>query len=616
MLDLQNRDDLSSFWRVWRVSEKMMRPFRQGRNTLIKQYLGDKYGDAKQQQKVVIANQMALAADSYMMSLAGSRPRCSITTQFPDLTAFAANYEASTNRLIEEIRLERTLQRWVLDGFFGVGVVKVGRVPSRKYLTVMNPDFPPEPGMGSPPEVWLAYRMAQQTIPQTLQVDPGKISAWCVSLDDFVIDMTAANEEEVRFATHQYRVPVSELRQDSRFSPEWVEQLVPDSKWSDRKYENQERADESGKSETDVDDIESMVTLLDVWLPREQKWAVLSRNQEELAPGFFEDWTGPEEGPFHYLCFIDVPDAVWGMGPGQHLANLDELSNKLWRKLAFDAINNKIVLAYQGDPADAKAVKEAKHRDIIKVSSVDMLKEVGFGQVDQGLMAIQQIVEGAFSRQAGNLDAKTGLGPQSNTATQDSLIHGAVTAVEAKMVERVVSATAGVIRSLCCLLWDDKTKSVQATRQIPGVSLPVDASWSPGDRQGSFDKFNYNVEPYSMRYQSPGERANNLIGLLKEVIGPMMPAIMQAGGSLDFREVLDTLANYKDEPKLRQWIKFGGIPTAPATHGGDGGDPGMGGSTTRNYVRQSVSGANSPAGQRTQRVQSLLSGAGGQQGGA
>lgn len=611
MLDLNDKEDRASFWRAWRTSERMMRPFRQNRASLVKQYVGDKYGDASDKQKAVIANQMALAADSYMMSLAGSRPRCSIDTQFSELTAFAANYEASTNKLIEEIKLEKTLQRGVLDGFFGFGVVKVARVPSRKYMEVMNPDFPPEPGMYDPPQAWAAYQMAQQTIPPTLQVDPGKLSAWCVSLDDYVIDMTASCEDDVRFETHQYRIPLDEVQRDSRFTPEVVERIVPDSKWGDRKFENQGRADEHGKSETDVDDIEPMVTLLDVWLPREQQWVVMVRNQEELPPLMPpEDWKY-EEGPFHKLTFIDVPDAVIGMGPAQHLANLDELGNKLWRKLASDAINRKTIGVYSGDPNDAKQVKEAKNMDMVKVTNPDLVKEMSFNGVDQQTMMFQQVVEGAFSRQAGNLDGRAGLGPQSATATQDSLIHGAISAVDAKMAQRVVGWTAGIIRSLCAMLWDDQTKTVPATRQIPGVSVPLDATWNPDEREGNFDQYSYNVEPFSMRYQSPSERAQTLIGLVGQVFSPMMQPLMAAGGQLDFREMIDTLAEYLDEPALRRWIKFGGVAVEPAGGGGDGGDgPGMPSSTTRNYVRSSVSGGSTPQGQRVQNMQAMSAMAG------
>lgn len=601
MLDLTRPEDLASFWKVWKTSEKMLRPFRKNRIALVKQYIGDKYGASSEHQKVVVANQMALAADSYMMSLAGDRPRCSISTQYPELTAFAANYEASTNRLIEEIKLEGVLQRGVLDAFFGFAVVKCARVPSRKYVDVMNPDFPPEPGMYDPPEAWAAYQLAQQIVPQTLQVDPGKLSAWCVSLDDYVIDMTASCDDEVRFESHQYRVPLSEVREDSRFDQAVVERIKADSKWSDRKYEHQERADEQGKNETDVDDIEPMVTLLDVYLKRESKWVILVRD-ETLPPLMVTDWEY-EDGPFHRLTFIDVPDAVIGMGPAQHLANLDELGNKLWRKLASDAVNRKTMATYSGDPNDAKNVKEAKNGDMVRVNNPEAIREVSFNGVDQQTMMFHQVVEGAFSRQAGNLDARNGLGPQASTATQDSLIHNQVSAVDAKMAQRVVGWTAGIIRSLCAMLWDDQTKTIAATRQIPGVSVPIDATWTPDERQGKFDQYSYNVEPYSMRYQSPAERAQKLIGLVGTVFAPMMQPLMAAGGMIDFRQMIDTLAEYLDEPALRQWIKFGGQAVPPSATSSDG--PGMSPSTTRNYVRSSVSGGNTPQGQRVQRMQAM-----------
>lgn len=607
MIDIRDEDVRKNFWRAFKTAKEMLRPSRESRRELVAAYTGGQgqYEGVQPNKKKTLSNLLLQTADIYTQSLAANRPRVLIETQYPQLVAFAKQFQVATNNLLEEIHFEDQLRRLVLDAFFGLGVMKVYRAPGQKE-EVFNPDFPQEPEMDAPLEVWAAYQMVQSAIPQSIWVDPGKPYAECISLDDFVYDVEASSWEKIRFAGHIYRVPLSEVKEDERFDPEVVALLKPTSRWG-VEFGSEEKASDLSKCSQDHDEIEPMVDLMDLWLPREQQWCVLSTNQS-LPPLMVSDWDGPESGPFHILTFLDVPDNIMPVSPAANLKPLHDLDNALLRKAARGATNQKTVLTYSGDTKDAEQVAGAQDMETKRVNDPQSLREMKFNGVDQGTLAFEQIIQGLFSRMAGNLDAMGGLGPQSGTFGQDQLIAAAVSKREAKMQQRVVRVVAAVVRDLGWLLWVDKSKEMRGQYFIPGVRTPVDVSWTPEDREGDFLQYNFDVAPYSMAYQSPTERGKQLLTLLGQVYLPLMPMMIQQGGSLDIKEITSDLADLFDSPRLRRWAVFGGSPHQEMQPVGQ--QPGgmMAPSQPHIYQHVSTPTQGSPDSQRTTNIQALLGG--------
>ena len=106
-------------------SYKDLEPFRCLQRSLIEEYAGDGYGGGKDQKRQIIVNLLNQTVEAYMMALAANRPQVLVSTRHAELKPFAAHFQVGLNNLIEEINLEQTIRRWVLDAFFCLGIVKV-----------------------------------------------------------------------------------------------------------------------------------------------------------------------------------------------------------------------------------------------------------------------------------------------------------------------------------------------------------------------------------------------------------------------------------------------------------------------------------------------------------
>jgi hypothetical protein len=176
------------------------------------------------------------------------------------------------------------------------------------------------------------------------------------------------------------------------------------------------------------------------------------------------------------------------------------------------------------------------------------------GGVDQQNQAFTMNMQEQFDRMAGNLQMMAGLGPSSETATQDKLIHGAVSKREANMQYRVVDFTAEICKDLGWLLWTDEVNERENNFELEGQQFK--SKWSPEQREGDFLQYNFDVEPYSMMYKSPSERLNNITQYITQIAMPMQQDMMQSGGSIDFEELTNLYSELLDIPRLKQVIRF------------------------------------------------------------
>ena len=76
-------------------------------------------------QKTVI-NKLYQMIDTYQRLLSSSQPNVMVGTIKPDLEPDAENLRLAINHLMEEIRFSKNLNRAVLDGLFGMAIMKTG----------------------------------------------------------------------------------------------------------------------------------------------------------------------------------------------------------------------------------------------------------------------------------------------------------------------------------------------------------------------------------------------------------------------------------------------------------------------------------------------------------
>lgn len=552
------------------TSYRKLEPFRTMQQALVDEYAGDGYGaGGKSSKREIIVNLLNQTVDAYMMVLAANRPRVLVSTHKPALKPFAAHYQVALNNLMQEIGIEYTIRRWVLDAFFCIGIVKVHMANSGLVQ-----------------------------IEKDLWADPGKPFASNVSLDNFVYDTSATKWTEVQFAGDCYRIPFDDLQDSTIYDQDVVKDIRPSSKteWETERLENIGRG-----YEVDQDEFLPMVDLIDLWLPRD---GVIETYPCKFTAGKLTpygepaarmEWDGSEFGNYHVFGFGDVPENIMPTSPASQLAALARHINNIYRKQIRSARDFKEIDTYPpGGEKDGRSVQNAKHGDLVCVNDPRELGKIRTGGVSQELQMFLLNMQNDFNSAAGNLSAMLGLGAQADTLGQEKLIHGAVGGKTASMAERVRDAVTSLARDLGHMVWRDEVNVIPGQIELEGLDgYAVDATWRPNDREGDFIDYNLSIDVYSMAYKSPAERANAILQVLSQVYGPFMQMLMSQGGTINFQRLNETLAELMDMPRLKDIVQFAGdIPEQPgAAPPGGGGSPS---STSREYIRRSVGAGGTP----------------------
>ena len=510
-------------------STRVLRPFREVRKKLVKDFVGSMYGssdDAGRQD--IIMNLMYQTAETYTMSLAANRPRVLVTAQHTDVTWFAHSFQLGINNLIKEIRLEDTLRKAVMDSFFSMGIIKVYTADAG--LVELEGE-----------DAW---------------VDPGKPFAENISLDDFCYDTTASEWRKSSFALNKYRISREKVLSDGAYNKKVAEELDVVSQYPGWNADSGEvPIREMLKSETQEAGIEPMIDLMDVWLPKDKLVVTLpvGKNTEPLR---VVEWEGPENGPFHTLSLTcEVPDNIMPVSPAMNLKPLHDLINGLLRKQRRQAQRQKDIPFYQaGHQDDARRIEKASDGEWTRVDNPDSVNVMKMGGVDPQNQAFAHSMKDTYDRMAGNLQMMAGLGPQSDTLGQDKLIHGAVSKREANMQYRVVDFTSRICRDLGSLLWQDQVLEIPQDFATSGIKVRAD--WTPEVREGDFIDYNFAIEPFSMMYKSPSERMQGISNFVTQIALPMEGMMQQYGGTIDIQELVEMYAELMDMPRLKQIVKF------------------------------------------------------------
>ncbi len=511
------------------ASSRVLRPFRETRKKFIKDYAGTYYaeGTELQNEREIISNLMYQAAETYTMALSANRPRILVTSQYPELNWFSYQFQQGTNNLIKEIKLEHALRSCVLEAFFTLGVMKVYTADAG--LVELKGE-----------DEWL---------------DPGKPFAECISFDDFVYDTASPSWSKKRFALNKYRISVEKFKSEPSFDPKVVKKVLGNYDYKSQHDFEGEHPLRNMNNPNEGDEFKPNIQLMDIWLPSENRVLTMcaGKNMEPLR---VVDWDGPENGPFHILNLAaEVPDQILGVSPAMNLKPLFDIVNGLLRKQKRQAQRQKDIPFYQaGSHDDARRLQRADDGEWVQVNNPESVNVLKMGGVDQGNMSFNYSMQELFDRMAGNLQAMAGLGPSADTATQDKLIHGAVSKREANMQYRVVAFTEQICSDLGQLLWNDPFAEMPEQREIN--SYKFDISWTPELREGNFLQYNFAVEPFSMAYKSPSERINNINMFVQQMVMPLMPNIQEMGGMLDAQELVELYAELMDLPRLKDIIKF------------------------------------------------------------
>lgn len=578
MIDLYNDEKRGRLLKAIRSSRNAMEPFRRVRKELIKDYVGSWYAEGGAENSTLV-NLINQTARIYTISLAANNPQVLVSTPRSASISFARRFEVNLNKLISDMALDQTFRAIVMDAFFclGCGVVMMRDTDTRFHGLLESEE-----------DVWL---------------DPGQPWFNRVSLDDLILDMTAKELSKMRYCGHRYRADYEKVMDEPGYSKKVKEKLRPTNRsHHDSVGSSRDIASEHGGAEDD--DLKDMVWLMDVWVAENNSIVTMACDQD-LEPLIERDWTGSQAGPYKFLSLGDTPDNVIPTSPAINLKGMHDLQNRLHRRMEADSDAHRIVQVYPpGMEDDAKALQTSERNGWYKGKSPEQIKQFEMGGVDQRDMALATFLQTEYDRFAGNLQAMGGLGAQAATVGQEELIHGQLSKNVADMRVGVVNFAATCILDLGRLMWEDQTLELRTSMPVGNSGIQVNSDWTPDYRMGSFEDYEFRVEPYSMVFKTPQQHLQEYFQVLQQ-IAPLWPMFQASGATLNVQVLVKEMARLMNKPEIEQLITFA-VPSEML--GGDQNTVRSPAHTVRENVRRNVPTGGTEQARSNALVQTLMGG--------
>lgn len=553
-----------------RNANTLLTPHRTARRRMVTQYTGANWSASSSTHARPI-NLMEMAATTYLRHVAPSRPKVLIEPLHSreTLRPVCSTLESAVDHVLGEIRLDRTVERWVLEALFSLSVVKVG-LENAGYVELL----------GTEHEIGTPF------------VDN-------VDLDDFVLDMTAHRWDQLQFVGDCWTIPFDLAMDMGIFRGQWRRVAegasgVPAENTVDgtRRTSTLGGSHRAGPLSNEM----KIVRCWTVFLPFENRVVKYIANETgEIVgdgPWSDDDWNGPDEGPYHALMFGTVPGNIMPLPPMANLADMDEFINRTARKIMRQTDRSKTISVYRaGAEDDATRIRDAEDGEMVRSDDPASTREAKFGGADPLAVAWMVQLRSLFSYLGGNLDSLGGLSATADTATQEKLISEGSSLRVVDMQRRASEAVRGVVRQVAWYIWNDPVLDYPGSKSLPGTGISIPVALTKEDRE-SMDWLDMNVDlvPYSMHDRSPSERMAMMRGLFAEMV-QAYPIMASQGMAPDFAEYYAKMAKLSNMPELVDLVMASAVPGQEQGMPQDGAAQQKPNQTTREYVRRNVPGA-------------------------
>lgn len=555
-----------------------LRPFREQMRTYVERTLPSSAGVGslgRGGRTPLPDNKLAQFVGIMLQLLVPHNPAASVTTKSRDKKAAAYDLELALTEQMRLMQFSESLYDVVCSALYMMGVGKVA-------LEDVDIDMP-----GG----WTQRANLPFFQP--------------ISMDDWIQDMRARSWATCRLMGDRYLRSLESVREDERFDPrvrEHVSEIMDPLMTSDGGL-RLESFTTGRQGSRYSDDFVPMVELEDIYLPQSRQLVTKPVDSPEILR--VVQWDGPVM-PYHRLSFMRLPQQTMPFSPVAEQLDMHLIVNMAWNKLAQQAARSKtLTVVPEGEDKDANRIRDASDGEMIPLRRPESSREIKFGGPDPALFAFGLQASSIFNRSAGNLDALGGLGAQSDTATQDKLIHGAAGKKAEWFSHQVTKFTRNVLRDLAWYMWTDPVSEIPISKSTAGGRVTIEKTWGPEDRQGEYLDYEIDVDPYSMSDQTPGGRANTLMSFWQNIIAPNLAALAEVGAMPDIQALVRLMARYLNMSELEEVIRFtdGSANMAGGDYGPETPAPRGGKQATRTYERVSRS---SPESMRQREMDGLM----------
>ncbi len=498
-------------------------------------YAGHRYGTNDENVDTPF-NCYNLALRIYQRRLISGDPRANVRSRSPQARPEAYELSLAGEQLFREINLKETIREAILQALLGIGVVKVAAAP--------NDDLE---GMGF---------LHDQEQPFC---DP-------VLLENFVYDTNAKRWEQIDFCGDRYRMPLEVLKRSPRFNQQAVSQLAVGRTRQDEdlRQNNEESVERLGTERSPFrEDVREYVTLWDIWLPREKLLITIS--DEGGDPLLIQRWEGPENGPYHLLCFDSIPGNIMPVAPGGHLEALARLINRAIRKLGDQLDRQKTyttITPQAANAGDDKTIQDGVDGDILQVMDPKNIGQVRMGGVDQQSYAFVTGLREFWSWLGGNIDTIGGLGAQAGTLGQEEILASGGNSLINDLNSKVMDFLKRVCTDLLWYIYTDPNGTRKLVKRVKGTDLELMTNWGPERRTRDFFLFEFEIDPYSVHIRLPEERLRTIMQMMPAAMQAAQLQVMlqQSGGELDMEGLWRLITRYSGMEEFSEFLRFSGVP--------------------------------------------------------
>ncbi len=565
--------DIEQLSKAVGYSRKCLKVYRDNRIEILRQLVGNHYSNNGADDKVPI-NLLELAINIYMQRLAAQAPQAEVTTDYTELKEICTRTEISGNQLLEDMKLGDTLQMAVMGGIVCQGIVKTG-------LNLENVEVGGE------------------------NLQSGKAFAAYVSMDDWVQDMTASDDEGSQYEGNFYYTTKDEAE---KMFPGYTGKFEEIDKQT---QDNEDKAHDLSESSGDGqrEEFRPTVRLLDIYLRKQKKVLRCSTKDDDGDP-ICEvlttiDWSKRKRGPYHKLAFMKIDNNAMPVAPAMHWRDIHDLSNRIFRKLGRQANRQKTVTGVRaGSDADGNRILDADDGQMIKLDDPQGVREYKYGGIQPESLGFLVMIKDLYSYMAGNLDVLGGLGPQSETLGQDQLLSASASMRIQKMQKSTIAFAKEVIEDIFMYMWEDPLYNPTVTKKVKGFDdISIQVPFGAEERADvEFLRLNIDIEPYSMQHTTPEAKLQGLRTIFMEFVAPLMPMMEAQGVSIDVEMLFRKIGKLGNIPELNDIIVYSNPVHEPQPQQAAGKPA----TTTRNYNRRSVPSASNAG--KSQLLQQALFG--------
>ena len=528
---------------------------------------------------------MRQAAEAMAMTMAAQQPKILITPSRVAHLPFADHFERALDRYTRTMYLGRVMQSCVRNAFYGLGVAKV-HMANGAAVQIESDEW----------------------------MDPGHPYVGSVSQTHFNYDTEATDFRLCSYISDRYYARFDDVIENKEFNGRVRRQLKTFGAQNMAEAQQEEWGDSLSGYSSMNSQFYDMIYLADVFCPKE---GVVYTYPVDAQYNFITDdplmdleWDGSETGPYFTLNLGPIPDKTTPSAPAQNLYLLHNLINTIYRKLRDQVDRQKnLVIGRKGGEDDLDEVLNLEDGEGATLNEPESITQLNMDGPNQsnfafGLNAMQQ-----FSKQAGNLELKTGTGAQADTAAQEGMLAQGVGRMESGYQSMFHEFAKDVIKQLGKLLFLDNVTEVPMTQQIEGTDISYDDDWQgalqENSRVGDIIDYDVDILYGSMEYRSARDRLRDVDETWDRVMA-VAPLVMQSGGIPNIQEYLNIRAKYTSTPEIGRLFQWNQIPPEEQQGGSHErqGPAGQGGE----YIHKSVPSGQSN-GTENEAVGAMMAGA-------